>query len=170
MDEQHPNACEAVMTELMMPHHANVLGHVFGGVILSLVDRAAAVAAIRHARGPCGPTAHHPQGSGKGEGLACGEPTGRCHPESPCNGCNAERDQYGCGFLKSLSDLFDCLHFISLVCTEPISFSPNLSYNFDTRLGSPIPEATDIVITDAPIDFDQSMNAFNSLIPLPSVE
>jgi acyl-CoA hydrolase len=41
------------MTELMMPHMANVLGNVFGGVILSLVDRAAAVAAIRHAGGPC---------------------------------------------------------------------------------------------------------------------
>ncbi len=34
-----------------MPHMANVLGNVFGGVILSLVDRVAAVAAIRHARG-----------------------------------------------------------------------------------------------------------------------
>jgi acyl-CoA hydrolase len=41
------------MTELMMPHMANVLGHVFGGVVLSLVDRVAAVAAIRHAAGPC---------------------------------------------------------------------------------------------------------------------
>jgi uncharacterized protein (TIGR00369 family) len=41
------------MTELMMPNMANVLGNVFGGVILSLVDRVAAVAAIRHARKPC---------------------------------------------------------------------------------------------------------------------
>ncbi|HEX9581546.1 MAG TPA: acyl-CoA thioesterase [Gemmatimonadales bacterium] len=41
------------MSELMMPHMANVLGHVFGGVLLSLVDRAAAVTAIRHARQPC---------------------------------------------------------------------------------------------------------------------
>jgi acyl-CoA hydrolase len=41
------------MTELMMPHMANTLGNVFGGVILSLVDRAAAVAAIRHAGGAC---------------------------------------------------------------------------------------------------------------------
>ncbi len=41
------------MTELMMPNMANKLGNVFGGVILSLVDRCAAVAAIRHARGPC---------------------------------------------------------------------------------------------------------------------
>lgn len=36
-----------------MPHMANVQGNVFGGVILSLVDRVAAVAAIRHASGPC---------------------------------------------------------------------------------------------------------------------
>ena len=41
------------MSELMMPQHANIMGNVFGGVILSLVDRVAAVAAIRHARKPC---------------------------------------------------------------------------------------------------------------------
>jgi acyl-CoA hydrolase len=37
----------------MMPQHANNLGHVFGGVILSLLDRVAAVSAIRHARQNC---------------------------------------------------------------------------------------------------------------------
>lgn len=36
-----------------MPNMANTLGNVFGGVILSLIDRVAAVAAIRHAGGPC---------------------------------------------------------------------------------------------------------------------
>ncbi|HUK22364.1 MAG TPA: acyl-CoA thioesterase [Gemmatimonadales bacterium] len=41
------------MTELMTPQHANAMGNVFGGVILSLVDRVAAVAAIRHARRQC---------------------------------------------------------------------------------------------------------------------
>ena len=40
-------------SEIMMPQHANVLGHVFGGVILSMMDRTAAVAAIRHTRGNC---------------------------------------------------------------------------------------------------------------------
>ncbi len=40
-------------SEIMMPQHANNLGHVFGGVILSMMDRTAAVAAIRHARGTC---------------------------------------------------------------------------------------------------------------------
>lgn len=53
MDERHPHDSEATMTELMMPHHANVLGNVFGGVVLSLVDRVAAVAAMRHARRTC---------------------------------------------------------------------------------------------------------------------
>ena len=33
-----------------MPHHANNLGHVFGGVMLSMMDRTAAVAAFRHCR------------------------------------------------------------------------------------------------------------------------
>ena len=33
-----------------MPHHANNLGHVFGGVMLSMMDRTAAVAAFRHSR------------------------------------------------------------------------------------------------------------------------
>ncbi len=46
-------ASQTTMTELMMPNMANTMGNVFGGVILSLVDRAAAVAAIRHAGGPC---------------------------------------------------------------------------------------------------------------------
>ena len=36
-----------------MPNMANNMGNVFGGVILSLVDRVAAVAATRHARRPC---------------------------------------------------------------------------------------------------------------------
>src|SRR2546429_10021361 len=46
---RHPRESETVLTELMMPHHANVMGNVFGGHILGLVDRVAAVAAIRHA-------------------------------------------------------------------------------------------------------------------------
>ncbi len=36
-----------------MPQHANNLGHVFGGVILAMMDTTAAVAAIRHARSTC---------------------------------------------------------------------------------------------------------------------
>lgn len=44
---------QSMVSELMMPHHVNNLGHVFGGVILSMVDRAAAVAAMRHAGRAC---------------------------------------------------------------------------------------------------------------------
>jgi acyl-CoA hydrolase len=44
-----PEASVAVVSELMMPHQVNNLGHVFGGELLSMVDRAAAVTAMRHA-------------------------------------------------------------------------------------------------------------------------
>ena len=37
-------------SELMMPHHANNLGHVFGGVMLSMMDKTAAITAFRHSR------------------------------------------------------------------------------------------------------------------------
>lgn len=40
-------------SDLIMPQHVNHLGHVFGGVILSMVDRAAAVAAMRHSSHAC---------------------------------------------------------------------------------------------------------------------
>ena len=53
MQPKHPRDSETIMSELMMPQHANIMGNVFGGVILSLVDRVAAVAAIRHASKPC---------------------------------------------------------------------------------------------------------------------
>jgi len=36
-----------------MPQNANVLGHVFGGVILGMMDKTAAISAIRHARSSC---------------------------------------------------------------------------------------------------------------------
>jgi acyl-CoA hydrolase len=40
------------LTTLVMPHMQNVLGDLFGGELMALVDQAAAVAAIRHAGGP----------------------------------------------------------------------------------------------------------------------
>jgi len=40
-------------SELMMPQNANLLGHVFGGVMLSMMDKTAAIAAFRHARTAC---------------------------------------------------------------------------------------------------------------------
>jgi acyl-CoA hydrolase len=48
-----PEQSASQATQLMMPGDVNNLGHVFGGVLISLVDRAAAVTAMRHARGPC---------------------------------------------------------------------------------------------------------------------
>ncbi len=48
-----PAASRSLVSELLMPQHVNNLGHVFGGVILSMVDRAAAVAAMRHSGRPC---------------------------------------------------------------------------------------------------------------------
>jgi len=47
-----PDDSVAVFSELMMPHQVNNLGHVFGGELLSMVDRAAAVSAMRHAGRP----------------------------------------------------------------------------------------------------------------------
>lgn len=41
------------LAELMMPHHANILGKVFGGTILAMIDKAAGTAAIRHAGRTC---------------------------------------------------------------------------------------------------------------------
>jgi len=40
------------ITMLVMPHMQNILGDLFGGDLMALVDQAAAVAAIRHAGGP----------------------------------------------------------------------------------------------------------------------
>ncbi len=40
------------LTTVVMPHMQNILGDLFGGQLLGLVDQAAAVAAIRHAGGP----------------------------------------------------------------------------------------------------------------------
>jgi acyl-CoA hydrolase len=48
-----PKESEAVVADLMMPHQANGLKRpsVFGGVIMSMVDRCAALSAMRHAGG-----------------------------------------------------------------------------------------------------------------------
>jgi acyl-CoA hydrolase len=43
---------EVVMTELVLPSHTNSLGTIFGGVIMSWIDIAAAIAAQRHAGKP----------------------------------------------------------------------------------------------------------------------
>jgi acyl-CoA hydrolase len=50
-----PRASEAIVADLMMPHQANGLRapSVFGGVIMSMVDRCAALSAMRHSGGAC---------------------------------------------------------------------------------------------------------------------
>ena len=48
-----PDESTTEITEFMLPGDVNNLGHIFGGVLLSMVDRAAAVTAMRHARQPC---------------------------------------------------------------------------------------------------------------------
>lgn len=53
MPDSHPMSfSKAELTTLVMPHMQNILGDLFGGHLLSMVDQAAAVAAIRHAGGP----------------------------------------------------------------------------------------------------------------------
>ncbi len=43
-----PSMSKVEMTELVLPHHTNGLGTIFGGVILSWVDIAASICASRH--------------------------------------------------------------------------------------------------------------------------
>ena len=43
-ESQHETA------ELMMPEHANNMQQVFGGVVLSMMDKCAAISAYRHSR------------------------------------------------------------------------------------------------------------------------
>ena len=53
MDPKPPRLSHTTIAELMMPHMANVLGNVHGGVLLGMMDRVAAVSAIRHAQRTC---------------------------------------------------------------------------------------------------------------------
>lgn len=53
MDAKTPRESEVVVADLMMAQHANGLRRpsIFGGVILSMVDRCAAMSAMRHSGG-----------------------------------------------------------------------------------------------------------------------
>lgn len=53
LEPRSPAYSESLVSELMMPHQVNNHGHVFGGVILSMVDRVAGVASMRHSGVPC---------------------------------------------------------------------------------------------------------------------
>ena len=53
MPDSHPMSySRGEITTFVMPHMQNVLGDLFGGNLMALVDQAAAVAAMRHAGGP----------------------------------------------------------------------------------------------------------------------
>ncbi len=49
MNAKTPQDSEVTMTELVLPQHTNARGTVFGGVVMSWTDIAAAVCALRHA-------------------------------------------------------------------------------------------------------------------------
>src|SRR5215207_3402795 len=51
-DSRPMSYSKAELTQLVMPSMQNVLGDLFGGHLMAMVDQAAAVAAIRHAGGP----------------------------------------------------------------------------------------------------------------------
>ncbi len=53
MEGRPPRLSHTTMAELMMPHMANHVGNVHGGVILGMLDRVGAVSAIRHSRRVC---------------------------------------------------------------------------------------------------------------------
>jgi len=53
MDARPARLSQSTISEMMMPHMANGLGNVHGGVLLGMIDRVGAVAAIRHARRVC---------------------------------------------------------------------------------------------------------------------
>ena len=53
MDAKPARLSRSTISEVMMPHMANGVGNVHGGVLLGMIDRVGAVAAIRHARRVC---------------------------------------------------------------------------------------------------------------------
>jgi acyl-CoA hydrolase len=53
MEGRPPRLSHTTIAEVMMPHMANHLGNVHGGVILGMLDRIGAVSAIRHSQRIC---------------------------------------------------------------------------------------------------------------------
>jgi len=53
MEGRPPRLSHTTVAEVMMPHMANHLGNVHGGVILGMLDRVGAVSAIRHSQRIC---------------------------------------------------------------------------------------------------------------------
>ena len=53
MEPRPARLSQSIVSEVMMPHMANGLGNVHGGVLLGMIDRVGAVAAIRHTQRTC---------------------------------------------------------------------------------------------------------------------
>lgn len=49
MNPKNPDASKTILTDLVLPSDTNPLGNLFGGELLSRMDRAACIAAERHA-------------------------------------------------------------------------------------------------------------------------
>lgn len=52
MEARPVKSSQVIMTELVLPSHTNALDSIFGGVIMSWIDIAAAIAAQRHSSCP----------------------------------------------------------------------------------------------------------------------
>jgi len=53
MKSKSPKESEVIMTEIVLPQHTNALDTIFGGVVMSWIDIAAAIAATRHSGMVC---------------------------------------------------------------------------------------------------------------------
>jgi acyl-CoA hydrolase len=53
LPSKSPSESRVVMTEMVLPQHTNALGGIFGGVVMSWMDIAAAIAAGRHSGRVC---------------------------------------------------------------------------------------------------------------------
>ncbi len=52
MEARKVSESTVVMTQLVLPSHTNVHGNIFGGVVMSWIDVAAAISAQRHSMSP----------------------------------------------------------------------------------------------------------------------
>lgn len=50
--QKRPQDSAAILSQFMMPEHANPTGQIHGGLIMKMIDEAGAIAAMRHAQRP----------------------------------------------------------------------------------------------------------------------
>ncbi|MEN9580269.1 MAG: hypothetical protein RJA70_3278 [Pseudomonadota bacterium] len=50
--KKRPRDSAATLSQFMMPEHSNPTGQIHGGLIMKMIDEAAAIAAMRHAQRP----------------------------------------------------------------------------------------------------------------------